>query len=109
MSGLLLFPLEAGQRYFIASSPGTALTRNICVILQLGQGSGATTQDTQCFWGCLVDFSQSCVKTIGLFYMENKSWRDPACPDVLVLEFAFSAWCPALPAFIHPQMGTARP
>lgn len=55
--------------------------------------------------GRLVDFSQSCVKTVALAYTERESWHDPACPDVPVL--VFSAWCPALPCFTHHQMGTA--
>lgn len=35
----------------------------------------------------LVDFSQSCVKTVAGVYTENESWHDPACPDVPVLVF----------------------
>lgn len=35
----------------------------------------------------LVDFSQSCVKTVARVYTENESWHDPACPDVPVLVF----------------------
>lgn len=48
--------------------------------------------DLMVFGGRLVDFSQSCVKTVALAYTERESWHDPACPDVPVL--VFSAWCP---------------
>lgn len=43
--------------------------------------------DLMFFGGRLVDFSQSCVKTVALVYTENESWHDPACPNVPVLVF----------------------
>lgn len=55
------------------------------------------------FGGRLVDFSQSCVKTVALAYTERESWHDPACPDVPVL--VFSAWCPRTALIHSPSNG----
>lgn len=61
--------------------------------------------DLMVFGDHLFDFLQSCVKTIALAYTEKESWCNPVWPDVPVM--VFSAWCPALPCFTHPQMHTA--